>query len=343
MNDFTDKGFRRFPAADGIRGLAVLIVLIAHALVMFMPGTRPYLAGTGKIGVWLFFVLSAFLLTNKFLRTGINKLSLSEYFFGRLLRILPLFGIASSFYYFAGYYDFKTLTDILTFREGFAHLWTIPVEFKFYFLLPILIMIYNRINRQFGIYATLLITSLIVVTARYFYPESGLHDNSIHTRWYVSSFILGISTSYILHKYNASPRKLGIPIVLCSAAILLIIPAFSKCLTGEVLLPNLPTSYLSLSLTWSAFIFLAVNDSGLTSKILTSRVMRKIGNYSFSIYLFHWFVLTELSSRFSGEVLFMLLSILLSLFLGAIIFFLIEKNIENLRHRIQKKIINPSS
>lgn len=343
LNDFADKGFRRFPAADGIRGLAVLIVLTAHALVMFMPGTRPYLAGTGKLGVWLFFVLSAFLLTNKFLRIGINKHSLLEYFFGRLLRILPLFGIASFFYYFSGYYDFKTLTGILTFREGFAHLWTIPVEFKFYFLLPILLMIYNKANRKFGIYATLLITLLMVIAARYIYPESDIPENSIYTRWYVSSFILGILTSYLLHNYNTSPRKFGFPITLCFAALLLIIPAFSECLAGEVLLSNLPTSYLSLSLTWSVFIFLSVNDCGLTSKILTSAVMRKIGNFSFSIYLFHWFVLTELSSRFSGDIPFMLLSILISLAFGAIVFILIERNIENLRHKIQSKFISPSN
>lgn len=342
MSEMQQSQALRFPAADGIRGLAVLIVLTAHALVMFIPATRPYLAGTGKIGVWLFFVLSAFLLTNKFLRVGFSKKSLLEYFFGRSIRIMPLFAIASFFYYSVGYYDFKTLTRILTFREGFAHLWTIPVEFKFYFFLPILILVCNKAKHHFGICAVLLITLAIIIAARYFYPESDIPENSIYTRWYISSFLTGILTSYLLNNYIVSSKKLGVPIALCSTALLLTIPSFSKYLTGNIFLPDLPTSYFSLSLLWSIFIYLSVCDYGITSKILKSVVMRKIGSYSFSIYLFHWFVLTELSTRYSGKISLMLLSILTSLFLGAVIFILIEKNIENLRHNIQKKIISPS-
>ncbi|EPH2696969.1 TPA: acyltransferase [Klebsiella aerogenes] len=124
------------PSANGIRGLAVIIVLIAHALTMFIPGTRSYLAGTGKIGVWLFFVLSAFLLTNKFSNSGLNLSSLSNYLISRTFRIIPIFIIASTFYYFMGYYDVKTLYNIISMQSGYGHLWTIPVEFKFYFVLP---------------------------------------------------------------------------------------------------------------------------------------------------------------------------------------------------------------
>lgn len=49
------------PAAEGIRGVACLLVLVAHAVTMFFPRSVPYLSGSGKIGVWPFFVLSAYL------------------------------------------------------------------------------------------------------------------------------------------------------------------------------------------------------------------------------------------------------------------------------------------
>lgn len=54
----------RFEGADGIRGLACLIVLCTHAVAMFFNSTYMALAGMGKVGVWLFFVLSAFLCNN---------------------------------------------------------------------------------------------------------------------------------------------------------------------------------------------------------------------------------------------------------------------------------------
>jgi len=44
-----------FPEADGIRGLACLMVLFVHITAITFPETHPYLRGTGKIGVWLFF------------------------------------------------------------------------------------------------------------------------------------------------------------------------------------------------------------------------------------------------------------------------------------------------
>ena len=47
-----EKTADRLPILDGIRGLACLIVLMAHAVTMFLPHSAPYLAGSGKIGVW---------------------------------------------------------------------------------------------------------------------------------------------------------------------------------------------------------------------------------------------------------------------------------------------------
>src|SRR5688572_16224746 len=90
-----DEG-KRLPALDGLRGLAVLLVLLDHAsdaeLYMF-PGA--VMNRAGKYGVYLFFVLSAFLLAHLLLirppqeltqpRTWIN------YFIRRFLRIFPLY------------------------------------------------------------------------------------------------------------------------------------------------------------------------------------------------------------------------------------------------------------
>lgn len=84
-----------YAGADGVRGLACLIVLCVHAAMMFFTNSSSGLAGTGKIGVWLFFVLSAFLLTSKFAAVGFSFYSIATYALGRVVRIIPLFSLVA--------------------------------------------------------------------------------------------------------------------------------------------------------------------------------------------------------------------------------------------------------
>lgn len=343
VNDIKEEKSWYIPEAEGIRGLAVLIVLVAHSLVMFLPSTRTYLVGSGKIGVWLFFVLSAFLLTNNFIRTGLNKKTLIKYIFGRFTRIIPMFLIASLFYFIVGYFDFNTLIGVITFNKGYGHLWTIPVEFKFYFTLPVVIILFQKLHKRFGLSSVLFCTFFFILTARYFFPPYIMQENSIHTRWYISSFFVGVFVSYLVQFRRLQPRRLGVQVFLCIVGVFMVIPAVSTILFGNVFFPNLSTSYLSLSIFWGLFIYLSVSDVGFFSKITTSRIMRSIGNHSFSTYLFHWFILTEMAKKFPNSFLMMITAIIISLLLGAAIYFLIERNIENARHFFQNRIASTSS
>ena len=65
-------------------------MLLVHALSFFYPTLFP-LRGSGKYGVWLFFVLSAFLLTLRLQQRGFGLATLTDYAFGRSLRVLPCF------------------------------------------------------------------------------------------------------------------------------------------------------------------------------------------------------------------------------------------------------------
>src|SRR5690606_5151094 len=85
-------------ALDGLRGLALLLVVASHGSNMglhFVPGVD--MSGTGKTGVWLFFVLSAFLLMHQFLQLDAQgRLDAGEwwrYAWRRVLRIYPLYTV----------------------------------------------------------------------------------------------------------------------------------------------------------------------------------------------------------------------------------------------------------
>lgn len=64
----------RSPCYDGIRGFACIIVVLAHCFWSFYFGSDGFLLiidSNGKSGVWLFFMLSSFLLTSQVLAWNI--------------------------------------------------------------------------------------------------------------------------------------------------------------------------------------------------------------------------------------------------------------------------------
>jgi peptidoglycan/LPS O-acetylase OafA/YrhL len=145
-----------FPQLDGLRGLAVLAVVIHH-------NSRLYFADLGGLGVNLFFVLSGFLITGILLRARERasaqgqtlKSVMGAFYARRLLRIFPLYYAVLVFGILAGLpnmdgegtgYHFAYLSNVYLFKRGsfqgqpVNHLWTLAVEEQFYLVLPALVL-----------------------------------------------------------------------------------------------------------------------------------------------------------------------------------------------------------
>ena len=79
---------------DGVRGLAVLLVILSHLAnkdILLFEGLKYSGNGSGKVGVYLFFVLSSFLLTRIALRNVrngfVNYIVWKEFFFPQRLAL----------------------------------------------------------------------------------------------------------------------------------------------------------------------------------------------------------------------------------------------------------------
>ena len=136
------------PAFDGLRALAVCLVIFFHAGLLHLHG--------GVIGVDIFFVLSGFLITsvlcNELLTTG--EISFRRFYLRRASRLLPaLFVIvaiflaingrsgvtaamAASFYYM----NVLCATDPSITLSAIAHTWSLATEEQFYFVWPLLFL-----------------------------------------------------------------------------------------------------------------------------------------------------------------------------------------------------------
>lgn len=148
------------PSLDGLRAVAVIIVLFGHAGVSrLIPG---------GFGVTVFFFLSGFLITTLFVRESekYGNVALKAFYLRRLLRLSPplfttlilvyalvAFGlhpgeldpmaITSQALYFYNYYA-SWATDVTEGAKGFNVLWSLAVEEHFYMIFPLVYVAYMR-------------------------------------------------------------------------------------------------------------------------------------------------------------------------------------------------------
>ncbi len=154
-------------ALDGLRGIAILLVLFRHGIRPFYdPGSPTLPIGgwdlmtpmtNGWMGVDLFFVLSGFLVTHHILKRWGQTFrwgDVSKYFTKRVLRIVPAY-YAFLFLVVAGgvpWYEVpqenlprQTLSHVLFLQDYIpgnivVAFWSLGVEEKFYFLIPFLMV-----------------------------------------------------------------------------------------------------------------------------------------------------------------------------------------------------------
>jgi peptidoglycan/LPS O-acetylase OafA/YrhL len=79
------------PVLDGIRGLAMLLVLVFHLGVVVWPAAREWLLQNGYVGVDLFFVLSGFLITSLLLgeHDHHGRVDVRSFLWRRVVRLVP--------------------------------------------------------------------------------------------------------------------------------------------------------------------------------------------------------------------------------------------------------------
>jgi len=138
---------------DGLRGLAVILVVAGHLLQFSELHSIRMGQGLAQFGVMLFFVLSGFLITSILLRERMNsgRIDLRAFYWSRFLRLAPALLVFIVTIYelkLSGavrdvpFYEFAVC--LLYFRNiwgrsnSLGHLWTLSMEEQFYFTWPLL-------------------------------------------------------------------------------------------------------------------------------------------------------------------------------------------------------------
>lgn len=295
-----------YSGLDGLRAIAVAIVLIAHAGSPFPKG--------GTVGVEIFFVLSGFLITailsNEYQQTG--TISRKNFYFRRLLRLTPalvlttlLFGIL----YFLTHREipFFKMAVALTYTANWvqaiwntdlgamAHCWTLATEEQFYLLWPFAIALLERkvssVRRK-----ALLLFGLALSLASYRFAMVGIYTAPriyFGLDTHMDSLILGSALCYLLALVQTFPapriallnRVCSTLLVPIAITILLIIMALWKWDN-----PAMGRYGFALSGMAAAVVIfhLVQSPQSFLNKALSLPIVTYVGKISYGLYLLHY-------------------------------------------------------
>lgn len=296
------SAYKQIDSLDGLRAIAVLLVVVSHlsnaGLHLF-----PVLSfsGVGKVGVWLFFVLSSFLLTLQFLDKKEESLLSAKlwlnYLIRRFFRIYPLFIIVMVVSWVlsgSGYFVMGGVNDLvsrLTLQAAKGVEWSILVEFRYYLVLPIIVLLIAYPLRRQPLYVT-----SAAIAAVFLADLTRPPIDLVSLMPYLSIFISGSYTAYLYWLFRQRVLDLSLrvkwvfEIIAASIAILIfsLTPSVYSMLIGK----SVPIEYWHGDLTffavlWSLFIFSYMNGIGYIESLLSRGYLRIIGIVSFGLYLWH--------------------------------------------------------
>lgn len=319
---------------DGLRALAVIPVILFHAGFS--------LFGGGFIGVDVFFVISGYLITSILLKDlASDTYSLAVFYQRRARRILPaLFFVAFMCIPFAWLWlppkdmlDFaQSLSSVSIFSSNIyflsesnyfdievelkplLHTWSLAVEEQFYVFFPLLLALVWSIRQQAVTPTLWILAGLSLYFAQwtsYHYPKAGFY--LLPTRGW--ELLMGCLVAISAFNGGASdwikPRFNGL-LSLCGLAFLLLaIVIYDKH-------TPFPGVYALLPTIGTALIIMFATQGTLTNRLLSNKILVKLGLISYSAYLVHQPLFAFARHRSLGEpALSLIVALALTSFVGA--------------------------
>ncbi|QPW12728.1 acyltransferase family protein [Mammaliicoccus sciuri] len=344
MKEMKSHPIRYLYGLDGLRAIAVIAIIIYHLNPKWLSG--------GFLGVDTFFIISGYLITSllihEYQQTG--TIDLLHFWKKRIKRLLPavlfLLSIvliytllfepsiiknvkqdtfAALFYVSNWWYIFHHVSYFDSFKVmPLKHLWSLAIEEQFYVFWPILLMLLLRIKklkRHFVL--VVFISSLISLLLMILIAEPNVDNSRVYfgTDTRLQTLLLGVLLAYIwppfrLKQQIITPLKIGIETIGCISIALLIY--FMLTVSSNDNWLYFGGIYL-ISLSSLPAIASAVHPSTLLSKALGNRLFLWIGKRSYSLYLWHYPVITFINKYFvQGQIPFymILIEIILTLLLA---------------------------
>jgi peptidoglycan/LPS O-acetylase OafA/YrhL len=288
----------REPSLDAIRGIAILLVLLAH--------THQLLPG-GRLGVDLFFVLSGFLITSLLLSEwdSTGSIAFGGFYARRALRLLPALFVAMGVLALVAQLTSENAGQALTWIgltlgyvinvaalhehgipvNSLQHMWSLAQEEQFYVVWPVLLFVGLRVGVKARTIAVVLgALGLLVICYRAYLLAVGA---PLGYAWYaphlrsdglIIGCLAGVVFSYgVLQRL---PRGLSAMALVPAVSIPFLIDPGNR-LHLAVLLP-------AFVIAWAVLILAAIQRGSWFARLVTRRPLCGLGRISYGLYIWHW-------------------------------------------------------
>jgi peptidoglycan/LPS O-acetylase OafA/YrhL len=296
---------------DGVRGIAIALVLLGHGL--WETPYRSTALGLGYAGVSVFLVLSGYLITRVLLSEefSIGHVRLLRFYGRRALRIFPVFYVylaVLAVLSFGGIVpppDRATwLASLFYFRNidgaGWetAHLWTLSLEEQFYVFWP---SIFVLTPRRFRISAIMILV-VGFTASRAYTLFSGHYDGGLYVRPELRMDTFLIGAAFAISDWTFVRRRSAHFVLAALVLWTIMTPRFLGTATEPGLIALLDTP-VSAFLLGGLISWLAKSSGEGAARFLSSRPIVALGVVSYSIYLWqqlflgpgmHWWSLPAL-------------------------------------------------
>lgn len=311
----------RISELDGVRGLAVLLVLMLHIIpynpvVVDLPFSKFVHAFShmGWAGVDIFFVLSGFLITSILLQTKTGVGYFKNFYARRALRTFPLyyltittvflvvfiffpdqrrevvFNLPWYYLYFSNWgFSFLLLAD--PFSIGLT--WSLAIEEQFYLAWPLIVRYFNF--KKLAVFSLILVVSSLIlrIVLPYIYTSptvdyGELFYHATFTR--LDSLILGalIAVAYELDFWKKVLKIFAAPVLVVSLAVVSYLVYLNPI---SPLWDNPPMyiygfTFIALGAGGLIVMLTTYSENNLLRRVFRFRVLSFFGKYSYAIYLF---------------------------------------------------------
>ncbi len=313
---------RRLPTLDGVRGLAVLMVLLFH----FIGGVQPTntieqivvrATNYGSYGVELFFVLSGFLITGILYDSRENPRYFRNFYMRRVLRIFPLYyGVLILVFLVAPLVPMlrgPTLDTLLD-RQAWAwlyavnvhialagewsfsylqHFWSLAIEEHFYLFWPF--VVYALVRRPRLLVAVSLGLAVAAFAGRILGLGAGLSwwTTYVLTPFRLDGLALGAAMAVVVRQrgglewlMRAMPR-----VALIAGALFVASFAWSRHAgQGDVYVMGFRAGLIQVLLACLLLWAITAPAPSLVARVFSGRTLTFLGTYSYGLYVYHHFI-----------------------------------------------------
>lgn len=292
---------------DGLRGIAILMVILFHYFTGF------YVFDFGWSGVDLFFILSGYLLSGRIIPFLDDKKIIWKFYLNRILRIIPLY-FSFLIVFYLGYY-FLASNETQNFSEqlnnpvaffGFvcnwlfilffnpsqhqlSHLWSLAVEEQFYLLFPIYVLIIKHQKKL--LQCTILAIALIAVSRclhMMIYSEMNVLKIYWNSFYRMDSFLFGVLI-YLLNNIGFFNKFYkSIPYILIITTIAILVGGFYEN-TFRVNYFFVTIGFTLNAIVYGCVLIFTLNENNnFLKRIMSNKLLVFFGKISFGLYIFHW-------------------------------------------------------